>query len=374
MCIGDKMAYELTISNGKKVTIEDSVIKSVGIELEGNFMLSPRVANDLRREFSELDIGRDGTIVQSSNDEYNDNAYELKYWVYNRPENMENMDEFLEAAYDHSTSFNISCGLHIHFEMRNDVVSRDGDCGVEAEKLKYLNVKKYILSKYTHTYLPEIADKFDIVLNSLETAYEKGDMEYTWPMNYRDIEKRVVKILNDALRKYDFDIDISDIMNRANRQMYKVSDIYRDDFSPEVYRLLKYGSRLINTYTEYVNDLRFISDRYSHYGFINIYNSYSAHGNYEFRLMPYADNAGQAMEHIIFFINTLSEAVNKLEKMELDGCLIDDALQYNVEYMSNHKDRVKRKRIIKYTTINSNLVVPVPSDINRNIVIGITPQ
>lgn len=359
------MKYGIKLDDGQYKEIETDEIDSFGIELEGNWKRPEDDGGDhevefykyLKQKYEYFEASGDGTIYTTFDNEYkNSYSKEFKYWVYNQPAGIEKMYDFLRDCYKESSSFNASCGLHIHFKTKDD---RDN-----INLLNYFNVKLYVLQKYIDTYMPYISKDFDGLFKDMKEASPEIDNSITSGI-YANLENKLREVITDNLniKEGNFsnifkhrDGSISDIYSiGSNSHLRKqISNINIQNVGEHNYNILKYGVRLFSSYCEYLGCISYEAAP-SHYNFLNTNASYSRHGNFEFRLMPYADTPEQAMDYISFTVNTMSEAIEKVNKRELDGWMIDKKYLLDVESIKPARVTKRRKTVI--SNINENYKV-----------------
>ncbi|MEM4067929.1 MAG: hypothetical protein QXV17_13830 [Candidatus Micrarchaeaceae archaeon] len=320
----------------KGIEFDDRLIATFGIELEGVYSVNDErikdklLASDLISP-TKLEVGTDSSLAGAGAGY----KYEIKYWVKNNPDGVKEMAEMLDISYKISEEFNASCGLHVHFKT---IYNNDGGYYGIVSPLLYMNVRRYIVKKYIDTYLnDDIISKisnhnvFVLVKSIVDTyidIFNAGDNE--------EDEKHAIEIY-DLLRFYlpeDLALLSNNMEKRINLMELAFSSYMGTPyFSFEESKLsnldeydrwvIKYALRLVSHYSQ-TNLLDCVIRDYSHYNFVNLIDSYRSDDTYEFRLMPYADNANEALEEIAFVINTITEAYDKFMKGEIEGYAVKD--------------------------------------------------
>ena len=359
------MKYGIKLDDGQYKEIETDEIDSFGIELEGNWKRPEDDGGDhevefykyLKQKYEDFEASGDGTIYTTFDGEYNKSySKEFKYWVYNQPAGIQLMYDFLKDCYKENSSFNASCGLHIHFRTTND--------NDNISLLNYFNVKLYVLQKYIDTYMPYISKDFEELFKDMKEASPEINNSINSDI-YANLENNLRNMITNNL-----DIKEGNFIHIFKREDGGISDVYSigcnnnlkrrisnrsiQDVGEHNYNILKYGVRLFSSYCDYLGCMSYEAVP-SHYNFLNTNASYSRHGNFEFRLMPHADTPEQAMDYIAFTVNTMSEAIEKVNKGELDGWMIDK--KYLLDITSIKPARINRRRKTVISNINENYKV-----------------
>ncbi len=293
--------------NGLK--FDDWYIASFGVELEGIYHIPntdyglttnalDRFVKEIRQEFSlstkvkleNLSFGSDGSIHKLIENSDSDHGLEIRYWDMNSKEGAINMYDFLKNMYSHSAEFNSSCGLHIHFRTHNFYKGNKDDWTI----LRYENIRKYILQKYKYTYLRDIKH-FKFYKDAWVELSNKGP-DYAYIRYNKRAKANMINYL--GMREHVYEDSILETIEGHDK-----------------IRPFKYLHRLSNHYCK--PEYRFEKD-YTRYNFLNVNNTHED-GDFEFRLMPYADTPEEAMQSINFAVNTISEAVKLFIAGRLGG-------------------------------------------------------
>ncbi|MEM3845062.1 MAG: hypothetical protein QXU98_05115 [Candidatus Parvarchaeota archaeon] len=314
------------------VSFDDRLIKSFGVELEGIYLIDedPALESFKKAGFDmhRFSTGTDGSIYSYSRG----HNYEIRYWVYNNQNGAEEMAKFFNMAYDISEEFNASCGLHVHF-----VVEDDDGYYHKMSPLLYGNVRKYLVDKYMNTYLNDelinnIRDRtvFSLVKKIIDTYKEimlysdgkvskqKVEEDYAFLNNINPTNRELLS------NNKSFHISLKNLKSQAldsDEYYFDTSDLSDIDMYDR--NITKYALRLLSSYAR-TNLSDCVIYDVSHYNFMNMINSYDDNNNYEFRLMPYADSAKEALEEVAFVVNSITEAYYKFMNFEIDGYSIRD--------------------------------------------------